>query len=265
MLSTPSSPQLRKESLVGRLEFRSARLSQRGVARDQNEDYALCEECAGVFAVADGLGGYEGGAAASELLCAVVAGELMETRTGPGFGIDDAKAALEGAISTAIDGMKEIANGNPTMASMGSTIVVAWLVNGHIYYAHAGDSRLYLLRNKGIRRLTCDDSMVERLCQEGAVSESDRRTNTWRHYLTRYVGPRSKDTRIHVDQIQIEPGDRLILLTDGITESLEDEAIRRAANLARTPAELCRWLSIAANSSGARDDMSCVAIDFNTS
>lgn len=219
----------------------------------------LADDPAGIFVAADGVGGHEGGAEASELLCAVVAGELLETDTAGNFHLGDAKAAFDRAVAIATDGMKELAQVCPAMSSM----VSAWYVKGNVYYAHAGDSRLYLLRGKRLQRLTVDDSMVEALCEAGVVSEQDRRTNVWRHVITRNIGPRSNDCRVHVDQLQIRHGDRLILTTDGITDTLYDDALASAANSANTPEELCQWLVRAAKEAGAQDDTSCVVVDFN--
>ena len=116
----------------------------------------------------------------------------METETGCSFGLDNARAAFERAGKTALDGMKELAEVCPSMSSMGSTIVIAWFVNGNLYYGHAGDSRLYLLRAGSLLRLTDDHSLFEALRRASVVSEPDRRTNVWRHVITRYIGPRSK-------------------------------------------------------------------------
>ena len=246
--------------------LKSAALTECGASRAHNQDHVLADDLAGIFVAADGVGGRDGGAEASELLCAVVAGELLETETVGNFRLSDAKAAFDRAVATATNGMKELGHVCPAMSSMATTLVSAWYVNDNVYYAHAGDSRLYLLRGKRLQRLTVDDSLVEALCQAGVVSETDRQTNVWRHVITRYIGPSSNDCRLHVDQLQVRNGDRLILTTDGITDTLYDDALAGAANSAfpfNTPEELCRWLVHAAKEAGAQDDTSCVVVDFS--
>ena len=241
----------------------AGKASKRGTRREGNEDFVVAEQEAGVFIVADGMGGHPGGAEASEFVSSVLAGELMETPRTADFGLSEAKAAFYRGVANAIKGMREIARSCPCLSTMGSTLVAGWFVNDELYYAHAGDSRLYLLRDKTLKRLTCDHSLNEELRQAGLSKDRQRQLNRWRHCITRYVGPASRDSRIDIRRLTLRPNDRFILLTDGITDALTDDAIERAAQSAKTPTELCNWLITAARGAGTPDDTSCVVVDYS--
>lgn len=233
--------------------------SIRGARRDHNADYVLDEPLAGIFAVADGMGQHAGGAEASELLCAVLAGELMETDTSGEFNLARARETLQAAILLAQDGMHELAEVCPCMRKMGSTLTVAWIVNGVLNYGNVGGSRLYLLRNKALARLTKDHAGVQSRCAQCAQG-----TNRGRHVITRYVGPSSPCSHLDVNCLKMQVGDRLVFVTSGITDVIDDDAIQNAANLAKSPAELCRWLQISASHADADDDTSCLVVDLKT-
>lgn len=259
--SRPTSTRVRRSQPWN---IRAGFASQQGARRDRNQDHVLVETSAGVFALADGMGGHEGGAEASELLCAVLAGELMQADVRDDFNVRSAAEVFQAAISVAVDGMRELGRACPDLRRMGTTVVVGWIIDRTLYFGHVGDSRLYLCRDGKLTRLTKDHSFVEELCDRGVVSESGRHTNIWRHYLTRYVGPSSTDARLTVNQLDLADGDRLIFLTDGVTDSLSQETIRKAAEQACSAGELCRWLIAAARNAGAGDDTSCVAVELES-
>ena len=244
-----------------RMKLSSASVSVRGRRREKNEDSVLAEDAAGLFAVADGMGGHVGGGEASALLCALMAGELMETDTTNGLDFAQASVTLDRAVSVAVDGMRDLVKSRPELCNMGTTLVFGWFLGSELYYAHSGDSRLYILRNDQLHRLTKDHSIVESLCESGVITESERSKCPLKHVITRYIGPASRDGRLDINSRPLRPADRLIFLTDGITDKLDDEAMRKAACFANSPRELCQWLRVAAQEAGAGDDLSCVVVE----
>ena len=243
-------------------QVKAASISKRGSHRDGNQDFTFAEDDAGIFGVADGVGGHAGGAEASELLCASLMGELLEADRVAVTDLDSAHKVIQRAVDAATEGMRELSRVCPTLSRMGTTVVFGWIVNGDFYYGHVGDSRLYLFRNNRLTQLTRDHSLVEELYSAGVISQSVCKTHPWRNILSRSVGASSRDARADVRQMQIREGDRLLFLTDGITDVLTDDAVRRAASAAVSPQELCRWLVGAAKNNQSADDMSCVVIDI---
>ena len=262
-MSTVISPRQMRDLLDNSgLSVSSAVVSEKGISRQENEDYALADDLAGVFVIADGMGGHEGGAEASQLVCSVIATELMEAKIDDEFSLADANFTFCNAISSALDVMRSVTDACPALHHMGCTLVVGWKVGRTMYYGHVGDSRLYLLRDRKLTKLTQDHSLVEELYKSGAISQEQISRHPWKHCITRHVGPASRDYRIDVGSLALQSGDRLVFLTDGISDVLKDESIGAAAMSARTPEELGQWLARAAQEADARDDRSCVVVDY---
>ena len=243
-------------------EVRSSALSVRGARRAQNEDCVLANDQHGIFAVADGMGGRTGGREASRILCSSIQCELTRMDA-TNVGVAVAESMFQHATTVAIARMRKLSDLVPVMKNMGTTLVAGWQVDGRLYYAHAGDSRLYLARRRRLTQLTKDHSIVAEMRSAGLLAARDRAKNPWRHWITRSIGPSSHDSRIDVNSIALRSSDRLIFLSDGIWSVLPDRSIIGAANLAASPNELCHWLVTAAKEAKGHDDMSCVVVDYN--
>jgi serine/threonine protein phosphatase PrpC len=225
-----------------------------GLARSGNEDSYLSGRS--VFAVADGLGGHQGGEVASAL-----AVEPLAALDGREFA-DPAEAAtaLAEAIRAANEAIIDRAAGTPDLWGMGTTVTAAAVAGGRLLQlAHVGDSRAYLLRDGTLDQLTTDHTVVGELVRRGRLTPEQAAVHPERSILTRAVG---LDPAIAVDSpdpLELLPGDQVLLCSDGLTEAVPDADIARLLAAPDGDAA-CRSLIDAANKAGGPDNITVVLI-----
>jgi PPM family protein phosphatase len=226
-----------------------------GRARSGNEDSYLCGRT--VFAVADGLGGHQGGEVASAAAVAPLAaldGRELATPT-------EAAEALAAAIQEANSAILERAAGDPSLWGMGTTMTAAAVTaDGHLQLAHVGDSRAYLLREGALEQLTADHTVVAELVRRGRLTPELAAIHPERSILTRAVG---LDPRIPVDTpdpLDLRPGDQYLLCSDGLTEAVPDPTIAELLSAKEDGDTACRSLIDAANEAGGPDNITVVLV-----
>jgi PPM family protein phosphatase len=227
-----------------------AGLSDPGITRPSNEDALLVE--APLYAVADGMGGHRAGEIASR----VAIEELLAGAPGRA----DAKA-LARAVRAANRAVIESAEKSRTRTGMGTTLTAAMVDGLHVAIAHVGDSRAYLLHAGTLERITEDHSMVADLVRQGSITEQDARFHPQRSVITRALG---SDANMVADiyEVDAEPGDRLLLCTDGLTGMLEDGYIAEILSTEREPEAAVAKLIEAANRAGGYDNITAVVVDL---
>ena len=193
-----------------------------GKVRPNNEDGYLVRD--GLLAVADGMGGHRAGEVASATALAVL-------REYP-FGQGDPSAELAAAVQEAHSRIRTLAAQDPAMSGMGTTLTVALVTGGRVHVAHVGDSRLYLWRAGQLVQVTADHSVAAELLRAGQIDELAARFHPHRHILTRAVGVRG-ELEVDVTDLPLEPGDGLLLCTDGLTALVDEADMVRV--LARQP------------------------------
>lgn len=216
-----------------------------GRVREGNEDSYMANEP--LFAVADGMGGHQGGEVASRLALDT----LREAADG---------AALAQAVQDANRAVFEQAGRDPALAGMGTTLT-AFLAEGDtLRLAHVGDSRAYLLRDGALQQITTDHTVVEGMVEKGELTPQEASIHPQRSILTRAIGV---DGEVQVDQASIEPrpGDRLLLCSDGLTGMVEEAAIQRILEEHTDPQAAANALVDAANEAGGQDNITAVVID----
>jgi serine/threonine protein phosphatase PrpC len=237
--------------------------------RKHNEDAYLLGPEVGVFAVADGMGGYAGGEVASRLAVEALAEFYSYTN-------DDIEAtwphAFDPTLSFAenrVDAAVRLANRRicaqreGALSDMGATVAMVALQRGSAIVAHLGDSRVYRLRTgpKGhvIEQLTRDHSLYEQLREAGAQLPPLAEF-TYANVITRALGPQPVE-RPELRRIDLRAGDRLLLCTDGLTGPLGEAAI--AEMLAGLPIEeACERLVHEAFLAGSRDNITAIVIEI---
>lgn len=170
--------------------------------------------------VADGMGGYEGGQEASRLAVETLVAVYRD------FGGDDPQAALVEALQTAHEQIRQYSFAHPGLQGMGTTCTAAAIVRDALYYVHVGDSRLYLMRDGHITRVTRDHSYVGRLVEAGMISAEQAETHPQRNILTAALGT-------NPDLIMDSPGrpepllpeDVLLICSDGLWGQVRDAEI----------------------------------------
>ena len=204
-----------------------------------------------VFAVADGMGGHEAGAEASN-----VAVDAMMGAFGPGFRQQpDRLALLHAAVTAANDAVWARANAGSYRRDMGTTCTLLLLADGQAYLGHVGDSRAYRVRGERIVQMTTDHTIGEAARHDPALAEIAR---TRAHHLTRAVGIRE---RVEVDVLRagaVRPGDRFVLCSDGLAPVSLEEVVRTVS--AYAPQDAADWLVARASALGSRDNATAVVV-----
>jgi len=235
-----------------------ASLTDLGCQRENNEDRhgfwqpASDEEFArkGCLAVvADGMGGYEGGQEASRIAVETVQQIYSQSPAG------DPQQLLADGLIQSHQRILQYAEEHPNLLGMGTTCTAIAVVGKKLYFAHIGDSRLYLLRGSNISHLTRDHSYVGRLVESGAITQADAETHAQRHILTAALGAGDEIVPdIPAGPLALHTGDTLILCSDGLWGPVKDNEIAEAV-ADRSPAEGCRRLVELARERGGPDNI----------
>lgn len=225
-----------------------------GCVRPTNEDRALC--FSGGAVVADGMGGHAAGEVASSLLVETVRDVLL-SRPRP-WG----EEALREAVTQANAAILQEAQKYPACEGMGTTATVVSYGeesggSGMAVFAHVGDSRLYLFRDGVVKQITRDHSYVADLVANGTITKEEARRHPKRNVLTRAVGV-AEQVEVDTGRFATQPGDVLLLATDGLTKMLQDAEL--ASILQAQPDDPAAALGAAAKAAGGRDNITVVVI-----
>jgi serine/threonine protein phosphatase PrpC len=199
--------------------------------------------------VADGMGGHEGGQEASRIAVEAVQA-VYET------GLESSpQTLLVAGIRAAHHLIQQHGKTNPSLRGMGTTCTAVALVGKQLYYAHVGDSRLYLLRGSGISQLTHDHSYVGRLIDSGMISPEEAESHPQRHILTAALGA-GPDIAPDVPEqpVSLQTDDGLLLCTDGLWSLVSDRELQNTTSAHRA-SEACHELVQLAKSRGGADNI----------
>jgi len=256
----------------------SAASTDPGLRRESNEDSFSLRPALGLFVVADGMGGHAAGEVASHIAADAIEG-FVEHTAGQGaeanwpfgyvaaLGVDGNR--LTSAFRLANRQIQQRSADDAELHGMATTAVallVAQPPDGAIeaqiipaLVAHVGDSRAYSWRDGHLQQITRDHSWVEEQIAAGSMTEEDARKHPWRNLVTRALAG-AEDPDVDLTPVALEPGDRILLCSDGLSTPVNDSAI--AAIMARTPlgepGPLCAALIEAANAAGGVDNITCV-------
>ena len=228
-----------------------------GRVRAHNEDsYAILHttQLRGVYdfalIVADGMGGRNAGEIASRAAVEAASQAILNNVLHV-----DASALLRFAVEAAHISIQQRAEEHPEYEGMGTTLVIALVKGDEAWIASVGDSRAYILRGDQLLPLTEDHTFVAEQVRAGGMSVEQARHSRFRHMLTRAVGT-NVDYTPDVVSARVEPGDVLMLCTDGLTNMVwEEEIIRLLSRYRHDPEGACRSLINAANAQGGQDNI----------
>ena len=238
-------------------------LSDPGLVRTTNQDSYYIDPEGRFFIVADGMGGHLGGEVASRLATETVQTYLADNwHSG-----EDSSTLLRTALLKANEAIVKDQCIHPQRGDMGTTIVaVAFRDENQPCCAHVGDSRLYRLRGAKLDQITNDHTWVARAIQIGDLTPEQARVHPWRHVLSQCLG-RDELEQVDVQCIDVQPSDRLLICSDGLTEELPDRAIASHLKTIRGCEKAASALVDAAKDKGGRDNITVIiiAIDDATS
>lgn len=230
--------------------------------------------------LSDGIGGHRAGEVAAQLAVEQVSRSVGRSDGG------DPPRILTAAVQAASEAIFRRAQVSPLQSGMGATCACVWIIGRRLYTAAVGDSRIYLLRQGQIRRLSTDHTWVQEALDKGLLKPEQINGHPNQHVIRRYLGgptPPEVDLRLRLEDGEddrqaeanqgaaLQPGDLVLLTSDGLTDLVNDEEILAAFQTGRPLAETGRELIDLANRRGGHDNITLVSIaippsppDFST-
>jgi serine/threonine protein phosphatase PrpC len=240
-------------------KWRAGAASDRGLVRVDNQDRSYVDQERGVFLVVDGLGGHAAGEKAAEAAVEVIAAKLFKQSSA------EVTARVREAITAANNRICDLADENGDWRGMACVLTLAVMDGERVVVGHVGDSRLYLIWNGAIHKLTADHSPVGELEDRGELAERDAMSHPRRHEVFRNVGShrRSADEEefIEIKEFLLKPDAALLLCSDGLSDQLGSQEILALVERYDGDSEaIARALVDAANGSGGIDNVTAIFV-----
>jgi protein phosphatase len=264
--------------------FRSYGLTHPGRVRPTNQDQFLIAELARalrvrrtslprtkmrlgdergrLLVVADGVGGTRGGEEASALAVDTVEGFVLNALDwcthpqGPeGLRV---LAEFRAGLRRADARIYRKAARHPALQGMGTTLTLAYSIGWDMFVAHAGDSRCYLFRGRTLYQLTSDHTVVQDLVRQGYLQPAQAKGHRLANQITNVVGGPEPGVRPELHKLRLEPGDVVLLCTDGLTSMVPDHDIAQVLLREPEPRRACERLVDRANKKGGEDNITVV-------
>jgi len=264
------------------IQFQVHGLTDKGKVRELNEDafhfevkQSADQPPLGLFVVCDGIGGHQAGELASKWAIEAIKQELADLFAAPDPRATIRLAApsgtrrlpeteMEGQLRRAVERANEVVHGyarnRPAEAGdLGTTITMAIIQGTTAHIANVGDSRTYLIRGGQAMPITRDHSLVASLVAAGQITPDEIYTHPQRNLIFRSLGQKPQ---VEVDLFRqaLQPGDMLLLCSDGLWEMVRDPEIACIVARAPDPKHACRQLIDAANSAGGEDNITAVLV-----
>jgi len=235
--------------------------SDRGLLRENNEDSFYVNDKLGVYVLADGLGGHDGGEIASNIVVQTLGKNLsisLQHRQEI-----DIEQIVNKALYEANEEIILLKKEHIELMNMGTTVVLLVFFDDIAYYSHLGDSRAYHYSKEEdkLLQLTTDDSLVMEMVKRGEISKDQLRTHSLRNIVTRYLG--MSDLALHdIRHCDFGKRDCIILCSDGLTSMIDERDILATlnANIAMGPQYACDSLVYEANYNGGHDNITVIVI-----
>jgi PPM family protein phosphatase len=230
-----------------------------GLRRETNQDFFLCDEEAGLYVVADGMGGHRGGEVASRMAAETLRDSVHEAVLKTGARRPNPRVILvegyEQACHKVYDTSQEPTN---DLNGMGTTLVAALLHEDTLFIANVGDSRAYLFTNNLLWQITEDHSLMNEQLRAGLITEKDIARYQGRNVITRSVGY-ERDIQVDIIERKIYPGEIILMCSDGLSGLVSDQ---RIAEICRThkPAEIVSICINEAKKNGGDDNVTVMVL-----
>lgn len=252
-MASSETPEDKEKPAERPLIMRYAARSDVGRIRSKNDDSAYVGRHLAV--VADGMGGHAGGdvASASTVLDMI----HLDHDDYP----EGADTVLADEIQTANSLLSELVHQNPKLSGMGTTVTALLLEDRKLHFAHIGDSRAYRLRNKKFEQISVDHTFVQRLIDEGRLRPEEAENHPHKNVLMRVLGDVDASPELDLDVLDVEPGERWLLCSDGlnyVAGHVVERMVRETKDL-RECAEILVDLTLEA---GAPDNVTVVMLEI---
>jgi serine/threonine protein phosphatase PrpC len=251
------------------LEVRASGISDVGLQREGNEDSFSVQSSLGLYIVADGMGGHLAGEVASRVAVEIIGKSFRklsqdDTPDDELYGYPDASLSkvgnyIKSSIKLANRVIYEMATEYEQYNGMGTTIVTLLVTPNLIVSANVGDSRIYMVRDGRIERMSKDHTIVSEHVEMGVMTEEEAAKSPLRHILTRNLGS-AESVEAEVFEIVPSGRDRFILCSDGLTDLTKDKEILEIALGEDEPEQLSRKLVDLALQRGGHDNTTVVSV-----
>jgi protein phosphatase len=231
-----------------------------GDYRENNEDRCLADSAGRFFLVADGMGGQCAGEKASEMAIELISKRLEQLVD---FDRDDSQkvaSAVDEAVSHANGEIMALSELDPEYHNMGTTIAMLVKAGERFFAAGIGDSRVYLLRDGRIQKLTKDHSLTDALLEAGTITEEEAERHRYRNVLYRYLGTKEGGAGAKAQPVDVRKGDRFLLCSDGATDGVKDLELGSLLGSHSDPQQAAQAIVAAAQKAGSRDNITCVTV-----
>lgn len=234
--------------------------SDTGRVRESNQDAFICgrlSEDALFCVVCDGMGGVNGGNVASSIAVKAISDRITDVYR-DGLADNSIRNLLETSVAAANIEIYDAAMADPDLRGMGTTVVAAIIVDNHLYIAHVGDSRAYLVKEQGIEQITRDHSIVQAMVEKGQLTQNEARNHPRKHFITRALGV-EESVDCDYGELLLDDGQRILICTDGLTNMVEVNDIYeivRTGDAETVPDRLIHQ----ANMAGGSDNITVVII-----
>ena len=229
-----------------------------GKTRLINQDFVYCSDrpvgnLPNVFIVADGMGGHKAGDMASRFTVETFIKTITDSDE------NDPITLIDKAIRTVNNQLILKSRESDDYEGMGTTLVVASITDSVLHVANIGDSRLYITGEE-IQQITRDHSLVEEMVSMGKIERKDARTHEQKNIITRAIGA-SEEVIPDFFNVDLKPGDRILLCSDGLTNMIEDNVIKYIIQNNISIEDAGQELIRTANENGGRDNISVIIIE----
>ena len=240
-----------------------------GCVRSNNEDNFGYDSRCGIYVVCDGMGGMAAGEVAAKIGVDIVIDYFRAAKSAGSFAtygttqesVSERANALGSAIQLANAAIFNTANRHSTHSGMGATIVAVHVEGEGYSIGHVGDSRIYLVRNKTIKQLTNDHSLVMEQVRRGLITAEEARHSQVQNIIIRALGS-EVSVQVDLEDLVAVPGDVLLLCSDGLTRHVEDEDLLAVIASADSVDSACEQLIELARNRGGEDNITALLLRF---
>ncbi len=243
------------------MEILGVGLTDVGCKREHNEDAFLCDLSEQLFIVADGMGGRAAGETASQAVITVLPVMLHENMQALHEPSPSSITYMLGkTLCELSQNLYQEAQDLPEIKGLGSTAVLLFVRNGMAYIGCAGDSRVYLLRDQRLTQVTKDQTIAAALVRTGHLSPEKVSSHPLSHALEEYIG-KEGDLNPGVWCKRLQPGDRWLLCSDGLTKGITDQELQPLLLRHSSREELCQLLITQAKDRDGSDNITVILVD----
>ncbi|MGZ3748173.1 MAG: Stp1/IreP family PP2C-type Ser/Thr phosphatase [Pseudobdellovibrionaceae bacterium] len=233
-------------------------LTDKGLRRETNQDSCLINKEIGVYIVADGMGGHSGGEVASAIAVQTIEDILKRPESNTLAPREVLAYAYEEASRRIYD---KAATENPELAGMGTTMVMAYVRDGHIYIANVGDSRCYMFKRPYLWQLSEDHSLLNEQIRGGLLKEENAGQFVARNVITRSVGY-EREVIPDIIEREVIAGECYLLCSDGLSGLVTDQKISQILNQ-NSPDKAVKSCVDQALANGGDDNVTVLILQFH--